>query len=92
MFDPFALTEERRMERNLIRQYRDTLAAVLPRLSTERLSTAVEFARLPEHIRGFGHVKVARLERTNVRWRELKEVLLHNGAEVIHLGHNRSVA
>jgi indolepyruvate ferredoxin oxidoreductase len=77
-FDPFGHTDARRTERNLIREYRDALAAVVPRLSTERLSVAVEFARLPEQIRGFGHVKEASLARTRTRWRELTEALLHN--------------
>jgi len=77
-FDPFGFTDERRMERSLIREYRQTLAAVVLRLSAERLSAAVEFARLPEQIRGFGHVKEASLARTRIRWRELTEVLLHN--------------
>ena len=31
----------------------------------------VELASLPEHIRGFGHVKQDHLEKTRTRWRAL---------------------
>ena len=36
---------------------RASVEALLARLSKERLDTAVEIARLPLEIRGFGHVK-----------------------------------
>ena len=55
--DPFGHTEERKMERALIRDYEALLAEILPHLSTENFRTAVELASLPERIRGFGHVK-----------------------------------
>jgi indolepyruvate ferredoxin oxidoreductase len=59
--DPFGRSAERRMERALAERYADMIAALLPRLTNDNLSNAVELARLPERIRGFGHVKLASL-------------------------------
>ena len=56
-FDIFGKTEERRTERVLIGQYKDTIAALLPKLSSQNLTKAVAIASIPEEIRGFGHVK-----------------------------------
>jgi indolepyruvate ferredoxin oxidoreductase len=55
--DPFGRTEERRMERALITDYRRTVEALLPKLTAENLAQAVAIASVPEDIRGFGHVK-----------------------------------
>ena len=71
-FDPFGRTEERRTERALIQQYRASVEALLARLSKERLDTAVEIARLPLEIRGFGHVKAANLEKVQAKWAALE--------------------
>ncbi|MGA3305778.1 MAG: indolepyruvate ferredoxin oxidoreductase family protein [Stellaceae bacterium] len=55
--DPFSRTAERRVERRLISQYRDTLRALLPDLAPANHAIAVEIASLPARIRGYGHVK-----------------------------------
>ncbi len=56
-FDVFGYTAERKMERQLITEYRDTIRGLLSKLNADNLATAVEIASLPEHVRGFGHVK-----------------------------------
>jgi indolepyruvate ferredoxin oxidoreductase len=61
-FDIFGYTEERKTERALIAQYRDTIAALLPRLKADNLAKAVAIASIPEEIRGFGHVKERHLK------------------------------
>jgi indolepyruvate ferredoxin oxidoreductase len=61
-FDIFGYTEERKTERALIAQYRDTIAALLPRLKADNLAKAVAVASIPEEIRGFGHVKERHLK------------------------------
>ena len=58
-FDVFGYTEERKMERALIVEYRSMIEALLPKLDKDSISTAVALANLPEHVRGFGHVKEA---------------------------------
>ncbi|MEM1276657.1 MAG: DUF6537 domain-containing protein, partial [Pseudomonadota bacterium] len=54
--DLFGYTEERRMERQMIAEYEALIDELLQGPSAA-LSTAVELARLPLKIRGFGHVK-----------------------------------
>jgi indolepyruvate ferredoxin oxidoreductase len=75
-FDPFGKTEERRMERQLIDDYRASIEALLPRLSEGNLKQAVELAGLPEQVRGFGHVKLESLRKAQARWRELEAELM----------------
>jgi indolepyruvate ferredoxin oxidoreductase len=59
----FGYTEERRMERRLIGEYRALVERVLPRLGAGNLAEAVELVRLHEDVKGFGHVKLANLQR-----------------------------
>jgi indolepyruvate ferredoxin oxidoreductase len=56
-FDIFGYTDERKMERALIGEYRELVGAVLAQLNAGNYDTAVALAQLPEKIRGFGHVK-----------------------------------
>ncbi|RVT86113.1 indolepyruvate ferredoxin oxidoreductase family protein [Inhella crocodyli] len=69
--DVFGHTAERKMERALIQQYRTTVEAILARLSAERLPQALELARLPEDIRGFGHVKERHAHAVQTKWQQL---------------------
>jgi len=55
--DPFGYMQERKDERALIRSYEATIEEILAGLSPENHMLAVEIASLPEHIRGYGHVK-----------------------------------
>jgi indolepyruvate ferredoxin oxidoreductase len=57
LLDPFGHTEERKGERALIVRYQQTIAGLLPSLSTENLAQVVAVASIPEDIRGYGHVK-----------------------------------
>ncbi|KGM48257.1 indolepyruvate ferredoxin oxidoreductase family protein [Pseudooceanicola atlanticus] len=57
--DPFGRTEERKMERALIKQYEKDMAEILPKVSAETRDIAVAIAELPLKIRGFGPVKMA---------------------------------
>jgi indolepyruvate ferredoxin oxidoreductase len=57
VLDPFGRTEERRTERRLIREYEDLIEELMAALTPENHRLAIELASLPEHIRGFGHVK-----------------------------------
>ncbi|XLZ68441.1 indolepyruvate ferredoxin oxidoreductase family protein [Massilia sp. SR12] len=56
-FDIFGYTEERKMERALIVEFRALVAELLAGLSAANYEQAVAIANLPEKIRGFGHVK-----------------------------------
>ena len=59
------------MERQLIEDYRRSVEAALSRLTADNVPKAVELASLPEQIRGFGHVKLASVEKAKVRWAAL---------------------
>ena len=56
-FDPFAYTGERRAERQLVREYSAMIEEFCMSLNAEKRETALKLARLPDFIRGFGHVK-----------------------------------
>jgi indolepyruvate ferredoxin oxidoreductase len=60
--DVFGYTAERKMERALIGEYRATVAGLLGKLNAGNLATAVAIARIPEDIRGYGHVKERHLK------------------------------
>ncbi|WP_229412777.1 indolepyruvate ferredoxin oxidoreductase family protein [Massilia sp. Root335] len=70
-FDVFGYTAERKMERALIKEYRDMIEALLPSLDAANHAVAVELAALPEQIRGFGHVKEQAVAEYRVRRQEL---------------------
>ncbi len=76
-FDPFGRTEERRTERALIQEYRASIDEVLAGLDAARLPLALEIARLPEGIRGYGHVKARHLARVRPQWAALMEQWRH---------------
>ncbi|MFJ9531342.1 indolepyruvate ferredoxin oxidoreductase family protein [Herbaspirillum sp. NPDC101396] len=70
-FDVFGYTEERKTERRLIAEYRDTVTTLLDGLSADKLALAVEIAQLPEQIRGYGHVKDKALAQARGKQDEL---------------------
>jgi indolepyruvate ferredoxin oxidoreductase len=72
-FDVFGRTAERRRERQLIADYRQTVDDLVARLTRDNHALAVEIASLPEHIRGFGHVKQRHLEEVSAREAELRD-------------------
>jgi indolepyruvate ferredoxin oxidoreductase len=61
-FDIFGRTEERKTERALIGEYRASIEEVLKSLNAGNHATAVEIARIPEQIKGYGHVKERHLK------------------------------
>ena len=69
--DLFGKTEERRIERQLIRDYEALVDELLAGLSAEKLDLAVKLARLPEGIRGYGHVKLANVVTVRAQWKDL---------------------
>jgi indolepyruvate ferredoxin oxidoreductase len=66
-FDVFGHTAERKTERALIQQYRQTISSLLPRLTADNLSKAVAIASIPEDVRGFGHIKERNLNAARER-------------------------
>jgi indolepyruvate ferredoxin oxidoreductase len=79
-FDLFGYTRERRTERALIDEYEHTIDRLLERLDARLLDVAVQIAELPEHIRGFGHVKEKHLEKVRARRSELLQAVAGHAA------------
>jgi indolepyruvate ferredoxin oxidoreductase len=59
--DVFGYTAERRGERALVERYFATVERLLEGLHPGNVALAAEIAAVPEHVRGFGHVKEAHL-------------------------------
>jgi indolepyruvate ferredoxin oxidoreductase len=70
--DVFGRTEERRTERALIGQYRASLDRVVAGLAPANHALAVEIARIPEQIKGYGHVKERNLAAARSQWEQLE--------------------
>jgi len=69
--DIFGRTHERQMERALIQEYKRSVSIVLKQLNTENHAWALELARLPEQIKGFGHVKERNVKAVRMQWSAL---------------------
>ena len=85
--DIFGYTEERKGERRLIGDYEDTIAGLLASLNADNLNLAAEIASIPEHIRGYGHIKEAHLHKAKAReaalldkWNNPREIPLVQAA------------
>jgi indolepyruvate ferredoxin oxidoreductase len=70
-FDVFGHSEERKTERALITEYRACIDELLSTLSAANLALAAEIARIPEEIRGYGHVKERHLKAARPKWAAL---------------------
>ena len=69
--DPFGYSAHRKLERALIREYRETIEGLLTDLTAGNYALAVEIASLPEQIRGYGSVKEQHLARAQRRREQL---------------------
>jgi len=72
VFDIFGRTEERRMERRLIGEYEAVIRELATALGPDNHGIAVELARIPELMRGYGHIK----ERNVIKAKEREAALL----------------
>ncbi|MDP3618003.1 MAG: hypothetical protein Q8R49_09350, partial [Rhodoferax sp.] len=79
LLDIFGKTEERRQERALIAEYRASVEEILGEQRSagpeghdrQRYATALDIARIPEQIKGFGHVKERNLKAARQDWEHL---------------------
>jgi indolepyruvate ferredoxin oxidoreductase len=69
--DVFGYTEERRTERALIGEYLGIVQGLLASLTAGNHARAIEIARVPEGIKGFGHVKERNLQAARLQWQQL---------------------
>ncbi|WIH05149.1 indolepyruvate ferredoxin oxidoreductase family protein [Xanthomonas translucens pv. graminis] len=82
-FDLFGYSAERRGERQLIADYERTVGELLERLGADNLALAVEIASVPEHIRGYGHVKEAHLH--DAKQREARLLATWRNPKALHI-------
>lgn len=71
--DPFGRTAMRRLERELITEYVEALAAALLELDAATYAATVDLAQLPQMIRGYEQVKLDAVERYRTRLAQLRE-------------------
>jgi indolepyruvate ferredoxin oxidoreductase len=64
-FDLFGYHPERIAERSLIAQYQADLERLIGALDVDNLDLATKLAALPKSIRGYGHIKIAAIEKAN---------------------------
>ena len=70
-FDIFGKSAERKMERRFIEDYFNTVNELLETVSEENYELAVAIARIPEDIRGYGHIKEEYAEKAEAKWGSL---------------------
>jgi indolepyruvate ferredoxin oxidoreductase len=73
--DIFGYTEERRTERALIAHYVAQIRQALTSARPDQVATVLELARLPQTMRGYGHVKEANIKAAQIREAYLKAEL-----------------
>ncbi|WP_050467807.1 indolepyruvate ferredoxin oxidoreductase family protein [Herbaspirillum chlorophenolicum] len=76
-FDPFGYTAERKQERALIDEYRTTMSRLLGKLTAGNLAQVIAVARIPEDIRGYGHVKERHLKAAKQKEASLLKMIEH---------------
>jgi indolepyruvate ferredoxin oxidoreductase len=69
--DPFGHTKERRQERRMIGEYKEAMLETARGLTPANHRIAVEIARLPMKIKGYGHVKERKYLEAEAERREL---------------------
>jgi len=69
--DPFGYTQERRRERALRDRYLHFAVSLATGLRADNKDAALALAQLPDQVRGYGHVKLAALDRLDSQWNAL---------------------
>ena len=84
--DVFGYSAERKQERQLIVEYENDLTQLLETMTADHYSTAVAIAGLPEMIKGFGHIKMANIEKFHESKKELLRKLREPELAVVRAG------
>jgi indolepyruvate ferredoxin oxidoreductase len=81
-FDPFGRSLERRQERGLIDSYVADVELILTHLNASNRHMALSLARLPERIRGYGHVKESAMKAAALQAARLRQGLVSGEVEL----------
>ncbi|MBP6020777.1 MAG: indolepyruvate ferredoxin oxidoreductase family protein [Burkholderiaceae bacterium] len=74
--DVFSYTAERKLERQLIRDYTKTLKAIARQLNEQNYAMALKLADLPQTVRGYGHIKLANITSYQTSLAQLQEAFI----------------
>ncbi len=74
-FDPFGYHSERKMERELIDWYMGVIKNLIDSYSDEKATDALNIAKAPLQIRGYGAVKLKNVEKVKAEVEALRETL-----------------
>jgi indolepyruvate ferredoxin oxidoreductase len=69
--NPFSYSAERKEDKELLQQYKTVLNQIISGLTEENKDVALEMARVPEFVRGYGHVRTESVEAAQRRWNTL---------------------
>jgi indolepyruvate ferredoxin oxidoreductase len=78
-FDPFGYTSDRKAERRLIADYEAAIMRYIAGLRADRTRALTRLARLPEMIRGYGHIKEDAIRKFTAE-RSRAEADIENGS------------
>ena len=84
-FDIFGYSKERKLERQLITDYRHAIEQVAAGLDEHNLCTAVKIAKLPETVRGYGHIKHKSIIQFNQQLHSLLQGYHQNQEQVVKI-------
>ena len=76
-FDIFGLSAERKMERELIKEFEQNIGAILQNLSADNIDVALDIVREYMEIRGYGPVKEQAAVESRAKIRSKLEALLN---------------
>lgn len=83
VFDPFAFSEDRKLERQLLQDYVDLLGVIEQNLSSDNYTQALALSGLVRKVRGFGHVKARAIKHYHQQLRPLLQQFLGKTADNI---------
>jgi indolepyruvate ferredoxin oxidoreductase len=85
-FDPFARTHDRKTEKQVLEQYQQVIAELVAELTgglnEKNYATAVNIARIPESIRGYGPVKDLAVTQANEQYQQLLNQFRHPDKQI----------
>lgn len=80
--DIFGYSAERKAERRLLADYENALDDIVANLKPANYDRAILYARYPELIRGYGHVKQANVKRAEMERATLRQAFLDDDGAI----------
>ena len=84
-FDVFGYSRERRLERQLIIDYKSAIERIATALDEHCFDTVLKIAQLPERVRGYGHVKEKSIIQFGKQLQALLDDIHQQRAQVVKI-------